>query len=90
MLRLLTDSKGSRRAREHALSFRRPVYAALSEEKSSSLDDVKSHTPHYGGDQPLAVSSAWYAARSRSSSSRFGKRKKTRTAPSRMATIPAV
>ena len=41
-------------------------------------------------DQPLDASSAWYAASSRSSSSRFGKRKKTSTAPSRMATIPAV
>jgi len=39
-----------------------------------------------GGD----VSSAWYAARSCSSSSFFGKRKKTSTAPSRIATAPAV
>ena len=36
------------------------------------------------------VSSAWYCSSNRSSSAFFGKRKKTNTAPSRMATIPAV
>ena len=36
------------------------------------------------------VSSAWYWRSSRSSSSFFGKRKKTSVAPSRIATMPAV
>ena len=42
------------------------------------------------GRRDQAESSAWYRASSLASSSRFGNRKKTRAAPSRMATIPAV
>src|SRR5215211_6193754 len=44
----------------------------------------------FAGSHHREVSSAWYCASNRSSSSFFGNRKKTSTAPSRMATIPAV